>query len=339
MLVADLVPDHCTTLLAGDGGVGKSLLMQMACTCVASIDKPFLGRATEHGVAVYVTAEDPENVLHHRQERICKALDVPLDALADRLIIRSMADLDMALFSDGRATELLMTLEAELAPLQPRVLGLDSTTFVFDDDEIKRRSVAKFMREMNAMARRLRCATVLAAHTSRSSDGSSARLASGSTSWVYQARAALRVVAADGGVELSAPKTNYSRSGLEIDLQWNDGVLLAKDTPGGVLASIEQHRDDEMVVAEIKVRWEGDTDPLSKSPRSEGNFLPAYMARMGRMEFKRASAAMYRLLDAGRIAAHGRATCVACALHVRKSEDKCRAPTPFSAAPTDTLSI
>jgi RecA-family ATPase len=303
MLVADIVPDHCTTLLAADGGVGKSILMQMLCTCVASHDKPFLGRETAHGGAVFLTAEDPENVLHHRQLRICEALGVPLEEIADQLIIRSMADEDMVLFREGLPTTLLLDLEAELANLEPRLIALDSATYVYDDNEIDRRSVRKFLSALNGMSRRHHCSTLLAAHTSRTSDDSAARLASGSTSWVFQARAAIRLSTTEGDtVKLSVRKANYSRAGLEVDLRWTDDGVLMPPQSDGVLGNIQQRKDDDLVLAEIAQRWDDPAvEPLSRSTNNQDRYLPAYMARLGRMTQRRAQAALTRLTDAKKI--------------------------------------
>ena len=68
-------------LVAGDGGAGKSILMQIAATCVAN-GKPFVGKTVEKGPALYVTAEDPEEVVHIRQERINNALGLSMEEAA-----------------------------------------------------------------------------------------------------------------------------------------------------------------------------------------------------------------------------------------------------------------
>jgi hypothetical protein len=307
--VAELLPHAKASLVGGDAGSGKSILMQTCATCIAA-DIPFLGRQVRPGVAVYITGEDDEDIVHLRQERICKSLGVTLEQLKGRLIIRSMADEDLWLYRDGRPTSLADSLEQSLAAVGAGWVCIDSAVLVFDDDEIRRRPVAGFMRLLNRMARRLDAGLALIAHTSRSSKATVTAMVSGSTSWVAQARSGLLLEGDDDDptrATLKLIKPNYSRRGIKVDLKWtDDGVLLAKDAPGGTVEKLEQHADDEVVFAEIKARWEGDTDPLSKSPRSEGGFLPAYMARMGRMNSKRAAAAMYRLLDAGRIVSGAR---------------------------------
>src|SRR5262245_22868627 len=101
--IADLVPQGMVTLLVSPGGAGKSLLMQMACTCIPT-GLPFLGKATAGGNTASVFAEDPDAVLHRRQHRINRALDVEMDALVGRVFIRSYFGLDATLWCDEAPT-------------------------------------------------------------------------------------------------------------------------------------------------------------------------------------------------------------------------------------------
>ena len=78
--IHDLVPQGMVTLLIADGGAGKSMLMQTAMTCIPS-GLPFLGKSTSGGATVGLFAEDPDAVLHLRQQRINKSLDVSMESL------------------------------------------------------------------------------------------------------------------------------------------------------------------------------------------------------------------------------------------------------------------
>lgn len=300
-LVSDLIPDRCAFLLAGDGGSGKSILMQVLATCVA-LGKPFAGYAVDPGPSLYVSAEDPADILHIRQDRINRALGVTMGDLRKRLFVASAADLDFTLFANGAPTETESRLALEMIAYGIRFAGIDSAALVYADSEIDRRSVTAFMRRLNMLARRTEASIGLITHTSRSSDGTSARMASGSTAWVNGGRAGLLLKNSDDGTaELSLLKANHSKVG-KVKLRWTDtGVLLGADQPDGAVASIEQRRDDDLVLTEVKARWDGNLEPLSKSPRAGERFLPAYMARLGRLNQRRASSAMVRLLDAGRI--------------------------------------
>ena len=301
--VAGLIPDGCVSLLAGDGGGGKSILMQMAATCIA-IDQPFLGRAVAAGPALYITGEDPEAVVHSRQERINRALGIEMADLAGKLFVCSAAEQDFTLFAVGEETVLLRTLTAAVAAYGIRFVAIDNAALTFDDLEIDRRAVSAFLRSLNTLARRAEAAVVLIAHTSRSSDGTSVRMASGSTAWVNAARAGLLLKSVDDGVELTLLKANYSKRGTKIDLRWtDDGVLVAADQPGGIVAEIDANNDDKMVLAEIMARWDDPSvEPLTRTKHGGERYLPGFMARKHGWAVKRTERAMLRLADAGKIA-------------------------------------
>jgi hypothetical protein len=278
-LVAELIPDHSVVLLAGDGGSGKSILGQTLATCIAA-GLPFVGYAAASGRAVFITAEDRDEILHVRQVRICKALGLTFADLADKLFVVSRADDDLFLFTHGSATPLLRALEGELAALGGvRLVVIDSAALVFDDNEIERRPVAAFMRGLNRLALRLGCTIILVAHTSRSSDRSAARMASGSTAWAYQARAGLLLSNDEDGALLEPLKANYARRGLKVELRWTeDGVLVAKGAPG-MVERIGDNSDGKRIAETVGKRWD-ERNPMSAHPQAGGRYLPAVMAAL-----------------------------------------------------------
>src|SRR5258708_1540120 len=65
--VAGWIRGRTVTMLAGDGGVGKTILaLQLAVATVAG--KPWLGLTPEFGPVVYLSAEDDVDELHRRLE-------------------------------------------------------------------------------------------------------------------------------------------------------------------------------------------------------------------------------------------------------------------------------
>jgi RecA-family ATPase len=296
--VAELLPHLTAWLIGGDSGSGKSILMQTLCTCVAA-DKPFLGRAVRHGRAIYVTGEDRDDILHARQLRIFKALDLNWDDVGDNLLIRSVAEKEMWLFNERGPTPHGLALVDEITKLggKTSVGVIDSASLTFDAEEIKRRPVADFMRYLNRCAVQIGGSIGLVAHTSRSSRGDARSMVSGSTAWVAQARAGLLLESADDGeAKLSLIAPNYSRRIEPIELVWNDdGVLLPKEAPEGVLASIQQKKHDEVVVKLIRERWDGEGDPIGRRA------LPGELAGRGDMKVAEAKAALARLTSDKRI--------------------------------------
>ena len=222
-VVADLLHRRSAFLVAGDGGAGKSILCQLLATCVAA-GSPFLGRATMQGRAVFTTGEDDQDILRFRQQRICEALDLDLAQLDGRLFIRSMTDADMVLWRDGKATKLAEKLATDLASIKPLLVIIDSAVFAFDDDEIKRRTVAGFLVHLNRLARTLEASVGLVTHTSKTGSPS------GSTAWQNQARAGLLLEKTDDGPILKTLKSNYGKDQQPIQLRWTeDGVLVSGD--------------------------------------------------------------------------------------------------------------
>lgn len=298
ILVSDLIPDHMVSICAGDGGSGKSILMQTLATCVASLDKPFLGRATEHGRAVFITGEDPEYILHIRQVRICQALGLTLHDVGETLIVKSMADHDVFLFSEGKPTALAEKLEQEIEALGViRLLVLDSATFVFDDNEIDRRAVSAFLRHLNRMAKRLRCAIVLVTHTSRTSDASPARMTSGSTGWAWHARSGLLLKATEDGATLTALKTKHTKQGLKIDVVWtDDGVLVMPEAKDWLDSKGQERKLLELV----EQRW-AEGNPLAAVAQARGRYLPSVVATLGLMRAGDAEKLMLQLMHSGAV--------------------------------------
>jgi len=303
VLVADLVPDECAGILTGAGGGGKGILMQSLATCVASPDKPFLGRLTQHGRAAFITAEDTRRILINRQDKISRELGIAPEDLADSLILKSVTNEDMFLFRQGKRTGLAIAFEAWLAGLeQLRLAVIDSAALVFDDSEIDRRLVAAFLRYLNRLAARLKCTIILITHPSRSSDDSVERMTSGSTSWIFGARFGLVLKRDEKSNEttLELRKANYMKPGLKIGLEWTDeGVLVGLEEDTGMVADLQGNKDDDFVLAEVTARWNHpDAEPLSKAANVGDRYLPRFMSRQHGWKAKRAEAALSRLLDA-----------------------------------------
>lgn len=290
-LVAGLFPLGMCSIVGADSGAGKSILMQTLATCIAATELdgsgyPFLGHRTMGGRAVYITGEDPENILHMRQDRILRALNLPWEALGDRLIVRSMADHDIWLYQRGRPSPLAGRLRDELAAI-PDLRGcfIDSAALVFDDEEIKRAPVAGFMKFLNRTAMQLDSAIVIAAHTSRSSRGDTKTMVSGSTAWVAQARAGVQLERKDedGEVKLKLVNANYGKPGWEQTLVWTDDGVLVPKPSDGMVERIQIASDEKRVLDEITRAWLAKT-PLSLSANAPGRFLPKVMSDLHAMK-------------------------------------------------------
>lgn len=299
--VADLFPLGVVSVLGGDGGAGKSQLLQSVASCVA-LGSACLGRATHYGRAVYLSAEDPDSVLHSRQQRIAAEMQVDMRDFSGRLYCKSTSDRELFLFSDGKPTAMATQLEAELAAIPDLAfVGIDSASLVFDDEEISRRRVGAFMRSLNRMAGRLGAAVTLLLHTAKASDDSPARAFSGSTAWAWQARSGLLLKAEtkSEAPSLTLIKANHAKPGLKIDLRWTERHVLvaALEEDGGVVNHMTRRGIEREILDRVAKAW-ADDNPLSSTPSTKERYLPAVMARAGHKAAV-VQSAMLALIDAG----------------------------------------
>ena len=238
--VRDLIPSNTVTLFMGDGGTGKSLTALQLATSTA-LERGWLGFTVRPGRAVYLSAEDDKAELHRRLSDIVQAEGVTLADL-DALTLRSLAGEDalLATLAKGgtlEATGLLDAIEELLQRDRPDLLVLDTLADYFPGNENDRAQARQFIGILRGLAIRHECAVVMLAHPSLSGLNSGSGT-SGSTGWNNSVRSRLylsRVV--QDGYEpnpdarlLRTMKANYSRTGAEIALTWQDGVFVA-DAP------------------------------------------------------------------------------------------------------------
>lgn len=242
-VVEDLMPANMTTLLVAHGGVGKSQLSQTAMTCITA-GMQFFGKGVEKGSSAAVFAEDGDEVLQVRQERINEALGVNLEDLAGQMFPMSCAGRDAVLWRGGKTTRFFDDLEAQLREIHNlRLLVIDNVALVYADNENDRIAVSGFLNALNGMASRLQCGILLSTHTSKSTDGESNRIASGSTAWLNACRSVLKLdrdAEDEDRVTLKIAKANHVRPGTKINLRWVNGVLTSEERHSGFFGAAEQ---------------------------------------------------------------------------------------------------
>ncbi len=299
--IADLVPEGMATLLVSEGGAGKSMLMQTACTCVPTGLK-FFGKVTSSGSTAGVFAEDPESVLHLRQTRINAALGVDMEALAGRAFVQSYSGMDATLWQDGSPTTFFQDLELQLGKIEElRLLTLDNSALIYAGDESGRLEVTRFLNALNGMAQRLSIGVILSTHASKSTDGSTLRAASGSTAWINACRSVLQLKAGpeDDKATLKLIKSNHSKPGQEIPLEWRDGVLVAQHEDSAFIASMKRQSAERVFLSLLaKITVEGRTMSASLNA---GNYAPKIFAKRPEREgfgFREFESAMERLFAA-----------------------------------------
>ncbi len=233
------IPDFQATLLTGAGAAGKSLATQQMCTCIA-LGLPFLGVPTSQAPALYITCEDDLQELHRRQEAICAALGVTLEATRGKLFLLSL---------QGEIGNELATFDGEgglaIAPRYQQIeavclakgikhVTLDNTAHTFAGNENDRHEVAAFVNLNNRLAQIIGGSVVMVGHPNKAGDSYS-----GSTAWENQVRSRLYLEVPKNGDEgvpvdpdmrvLRNEKANYSQRGSEVTFFWFKGAFVLED--------------------------------------------------------------------------------------------------------------
>ncbi|HMF29197.1 MAG TPA: AAA family ATPase, partial [Candidatus Cybelea sp.] len=194
-IVRNMIPARNVTLLTGQGGVGKTLLMQQM-SAATVLGKDWVGELPEPGPVLFITAEDDEDEMHHRYFHIARHYGVTFDELANAgLHLTSLAGRDATMaIADARGivrpTQLFETWLTYARKIKPRWVGLDTAADIFVVNERDRSQVRQCISLLRGACLELDCAIILLAHPSLSGIQSGTGL-SGSTAWNNSVRSRL----------------------------------------------------------------------------------------------------------------------------------------------------
>ncbi len=303
--IEDLAPTGCLVNFAGLAGTGKSILLQTAATCLA-VGLPFLGKKTATGAAAYFGFEDPDGVLLHRQARINELLGI---AHPEDLFIKSYLGHDLTLFEDGKFTDRLPWLLAQIDAIDGlAAVFLDPGSDVYVDNFYDPVLVKRFCRVLTIEAFKRGITIFLGLHTAKGGEGNKTPF--GSMQWLGATRATLvldHVIGEDGKptheeAVLRVHKGNYMRPGDEIELVWQDGLLVPKDAPGGQDQLARLAELDTLIERLVTEAWDMSA-PLSDNRRQGERYLPAKIrqASKGRFSHKEAKQQMEDHMRLGRL--------------------------------------
>lgn len=287
-LVAARIPMGTTTLLSAKGGSGKSYLMLQLMTAMATGTK-WLGLDVLQGSSYALFCEDPEDVIHIRQRRICERLALPLDlpglSFTDRT--GEACELFGPMAHDPwrcEPTALWHRFAAKMAQLKPRLIVIDTAADTFDANENDRSKVRRYVRMLNGLALRLKAAVILCSHPSVAGEGSGSGI-SGSTGWLASVRAHgyLRPCEADDPelLGLAFQKGNLSGKSDEVRLRYDAGAFMSVAAATGEVARIQRKLLERLIVAAVRAREaQEDQELYSAQPRSEHRYLPGVIRRL-----------------------------------------------------------
>ncbi len=307
------IPLRQTTLLTGEGGVGKSLLAQQLATCTA-LGRPFLGMETRPAAALYLSCEDDDEELMRRQWAICQGLDVRPEDLTSKLHLVSLAgeaDTALATFDErGRlaTSQRWAQFRGFAMEHDVRFAAFDNATDLMAGDHNDLHQVAAFVNLLTGFAIGKDGAALLLHHPNK---GGADWL--GSVAWHNKVRSRLIVKRSEDSGDadrrqIENPKANYGPNGAKVEFRWHDGAFVRDDDlPDDTRAKLDEcaaaNGENEAFLRCLRARTTQGVD-RAVGPSPGPNFAPAQFEGMPeakgykRDELKRA---MNRLYAIGKI--------------------------------------
>jgi len=250
------------TLLAGRGGIGKSLLAQQLGTAL-SCGLPTWRDPVAPVSVLYWACEDDHDQLWRRQDLICKALQVGMGQLSN-FHVDARHGLENTLLSTefGRPlwTGQIELLRQQVDDFKADILILDNLGHVFGANENVRHDVTLFVNGIVGLAQDRPFCPILLGHPSKSINSEY----SGSTAWENAVRMRwylddkLPDQAADADAKpdpdyrvLAKRKTNYTRLDY-VEFRFEAGALnpiLPETAEPGLMANLAKKKALRVILA------------------------------------------------------------------------------------------
>lgn len=243
----DWIVDGCflrgtVAILAGDGGLGKSLLCQQLLTAAAT-GQDWLGLRTQRCRSLAVFCEDDRDELHRRQEDINRHYNCEMHHL-EPVLIESRAGRDCVLMNFDRwgakAEESPMFAQVRHAARQHKaqIVVLDTLADIFNGNEVDRNQPRTFIRALRKLALEIQGVVIVTQHPSVEGMASGTGR-SGSTGWNNSVRSRLYLTMPKRKADeaelptnerwLKTMKNNQGKFGNKIQLEWRRGVFVRQE--------------------------------------------------------------------------------------------------------------
>jgi RecA-family ATPase len=304
-IVPGVLTRNSSTIFAGDGGLGKSLLMLQLQVALA-LGQPWIGVDTTNrsvrSLGLYCE-DDPEEI-NRRLRAICNYYGCTYSHLKDSMTILSRVGGNNTLMrfdrktSIGAVTDLYRQIEQIVEAEQIEVLIIDTAADTFSGLEIDREQVRTFVQRLRALMEPTRGNVIITQHPSVEGMKSGTGL-SGSTAWNNSVRSRMYLTSVkkydEEGDEmptnersLKFMKSNYGPKGEKLRIVWDEGVFKpASEAPGSVMSDEELR--ERMIDAACTLIRRGFT--LSKDPQAKTHLAHQL----------RAHDAMWKALPSGRL--------------------------------------
>jgi hypothetical protein len=272
------LPEGESTLFAGHGGAGKSLVGLTAAVCIAA-GRAFFGLRCERRRVLFLSYEDTADVLHWRLRRVCEMLGVDLASLAGWLFVFDASASGEPLHVETRdgllSTEAFDWLRQQIDATRAEVLMVDGTSDAFGGNENSRSQVRAFVRALRLLVPRSGAVLLLHHVDAASAHGASPKGYSGSTAWHNSCRARWYLRLADDSagedadpsrVVVDLRKSNHGKPGAMLP-------LLFSDVAGCFMSDVERATGVELRLRQIDER--AAVLDLIRAAEVEGEPMPA----------------------------------------------------------------
>ena len=224
-------------LVAGDGGIGKSLLMQQLATC-AVLGRPWLGMHVKPGRALYLGCEDDGDELHRRQWAINRSLAAEMaDVLDAGLDLIPRVDKDNVLVRLARPawkmerTSLMDKLVVRCRRTGVQFVIVDTSTQTFAGNQNDEMQVVGYVNEFRRLAIAIQGIVIFTKHPSMAGRALGTG-ESGNVAWNNSVRARLYLHEHKAlGLVLDGMKANYGPKLKPVPLRWERGVFERVEAP------------------------------------------------------------------------------------------------------------
>ncbi len=218
-------------LVAGDGGIGKSLLMQQLATS-AVLGRPWLGLSVTPGRALYLGCEDDGDELHRRQWAINRALGCEMEDVLDAgLDLHARVGHDNVLMRLDRSTwKMTRTSLMDKLVVRCRRTGVqyvivDTATQTFAGNQNDENQVVAYVNEFRRLAIAIQGVVIFTKHPSMTGRALGTG-ESGNVAWSNSVRARLYLHEHKAlGLVLDGMKANYGPKLKPVPLRWERGVF------------------------------------------------------------------------------------------------------------------
>jgi RecA-family ATPase len=314
-----MIPAGKVTLLTGDGGVGKSLLVQQLLTATA-LGEDWLGIPTKPCKAFGLFCEDDNDELWRRQVDICNATPTPLTHLYKFRWFSGVGRDNTLMLFDQRTGAATLTphfkqLMSFWKDFQPGLIVIDTLADTFGGNEIIRSQVRTFINGcLGLICKEIGATVILCGHPSQAGKASGDGY-SGSTAWNNSVRARLYLTDPNAATQkdneeagpsteriLATKKSNYGPNDKVVELNWHRGQFSPTQNNGGMVQWIEDTNHEKAFLKCLDALAERKSN-VSESTNS-ATYAPKVMMRMperNKVKKRELEKAMHSLFSKGEI--------------------------------------